>query len=246
MKQYYYQDAGKALGPYTKEEILAKELRSGTYVWYPGLEAWVRIETIPELIAPTPKAIKKSTTKSTAKLEIKLPNKKTLAIILSACIMIVLLCIAINGNENKIRNEIRRMAYVDPSVDFTMYVDKFYRDLEVYGIRAVKPENIIIKFSKLETTEKYKEYNGVAFGYHNDDIIEIYINPHSWKQSSKARRYWLMYHELAHDVLNAEHVAAIPANDGKLMYPYSTNFDVTDMDEFIEAFHAFFEEYSNR
>jgi hypothetical protein len=28
------------------------------------------------------------------------------------------------------------------------------------------------------------------------------------------------------------------------MYPYSTNFEVRDMDEFIEAFHAFFEEYS--
>jgi hypothetical protein len=241
MKQYYYQDAGNVRGPYTKEEIIAKGLRAGTYVWYPGLEVWVRIEAIPELATPTPKAIHSQTSKAPKNL----PSKKTFAII-SICIITVLLFIGNKGNEKKIRNEIREMSYIDPSVDFSMYVDKFYRDLEVYRIRAVKPENIIIKFSKLETTEKYKDYNAVALGYNNDDIIEIYINPYSWKQSSKARRYWLMYHELAHDVLNAEHVTAIPANEGKLMYPYSTNFEITDMDEFIEAFHAFFGEYSNR
>jgi Zn-dependent peptidase ImmA (M78 family) len=127
-----------------------------------------------------------------------------------------------------------------------MYVDKFYRDLEVYGIRAVRPETIIIKFARLETTNKYKGYNGVSFGYNNDDIIEIYINPLSWEQGSKARRYWLMYHELAHDILNAEHVEAIPENKGKLMYPHSSNFKISDMDEFIEAYQALFEEYSNR
>ena len=231
MKQYYYQKDGKALGPFSKEEIIGLGLNAGTYVWYTGLEMWVKIETVPEL-----QMIKRRS-------DINLHKKRSI-IIISACILVILLLLGIKTGEGSVREEIREMSYVDPSVDFTMYVDKFYRDLEVYGIRAVKPQNIIIKFSRLETTKKYKEYNGVAFGYKEDEIIEIYINPLSWEQSSKARRYWLMYHELAHDVLNAEHVAAIPENKGKLMYPYSTNFEVTDMDEFIEALHAFLEEYT--
>lgn len=229
VKQYYYQDEGKALGPFSKEEIIAKGLKTGTYVWYPGLETWVRIEAVSDLQQP-------KQTRS---------NKNKLAIITSS-IVILLFIIGLIMNFNNERTEIRNMSYVDPSIDFSMYVDKFYRDLEVYGIRAVRPETIIIKFARLETTNKYKGYNGVSFGYNNDDIIEIYINPLSWEQGSKARRYWLMYHELAHDILNAEHVEAIPENKGKLMYPHSSNFKISDMDEFIEAYQALFEEYSNR
>jgi hypothetical protein len=229
VKQYYYQDEGKALGPFSKEEIIAKGLKTGTYVWYPGLETWVRIEAVSDLQKP-------KQTRS---------NKNMLAIITSS-IVILLFIIGLIMNFNNERTEIRNMSYVDPSIDFSMYVDKFYRDLEVYGIRAVRPETIIIKFARLETTNKYKGYNGVSFGYNNDDIIEIYINPLSWEQGSKARRYWLMYHELAHDILNAEHVEAIPENKGKLMYPHSSNFKISDMDEFIEAYQALFEEYSNR
>lgn len=229
VKQYYYQDEGKALGPFSKEEIIAKGLKNGTYVWYPGLETWVRIEAVPDLQQP--------------KLTRSYKNK--LAIIVS-CIVALLFIIGLIMNFNNERTEIRNMSYVDPSIDFSMYVDKFYRDLEVYGIRAVRPETIIIKFARLETTNKYKGYNGVSFGYNDDDIIEIYINPLSWEQGSKARRYWLMYHELAHDILNAEHVEAIPENKGKLMYPHSSNFKISDMDEFIEAYQALFEEYSNR
>ena len=50
-----------------------------------------------------------------------------------------------------------------------------------------------------------------------------------------------MYHELSHDLLNIEDFPATPANEGKLMYPYSSSFDVQNMDEFIEAFHELFE-----
>ena len=232
MKQYYYQEAGNIHGPYTKDEFLSLGLRIGTLIWYTGLNGWVKIETIPELNISKPNKHVNS-------------HKNKISVLLSTFALILLAVIIVTKTkDNNTREEVRRMSYTDPSIDFTMYVDKFYRDLEVYGIRAIKPQNITIKFSRLETTEKYKEWNGVSFGYNVDEIIEIYINPLSWEQSSKARRYWLMYHELAHDVLNAEHVAAIPANEGKLMYPYSTNFEVRDMDEFIEAFHAFFEEYS--
>ena len=60
MKQYYYQEDGKSLGPYSKEEINEKRLAAGTYVWYTGLDSWVKIENVPELITSIESAKPKS------------------------------------------------------------------------------------------------------------------------------------------------------------------------------------------
>lgn len=225
MKQYYYQEGGKSYGPFTKKEMMSKNLPHGTYIWFPGLDSWIPIDRVAEL--------------NNAKQN---KNLKKGAIIIGPIILVIIACIlAKTISSYKVSDAIRSAAYDDPSVDFSVYMDKFYRDLEVYGLRPVKPKTCIIKFSELDKIKGATEFNGISYGYNNDELVEIYVNPTFWKQASKAQKYWLMYHELSHDLLNIEDLPATPANEGKLMYPYSSSFDVQNMDEFIDAFHELFE-----
>jgi len=57
-------------------------------------------------------------------------------------------------------------------------------------------------------------------------------------------RYFLMYHELAHDILNVGDLEATSYNEGKLMYPEISSYENKSMDDFIESAHALFEEQS--
>ena len=57
-------------------------------------------------------------------------------------------------------------------------------------------------------------------------------------------RYFLMYHELSHDVLNMDDLEDSVENEGKLMYPILTSYELKTMDDFIESSHTLFEEVS--
>ncbi|MEC8458176.1 MAG: hypothetical protein VXY91_02050, partial [Bacteroidota bacterium] len=140
-------------------------------------------------------------------------------------------------------NEISANSY-DSDEDFDMYVQKFYRDLEFYGIFPKKPKVQIIKFSKLDQLDNTTHIHGLSFGGGDDDRIEIYINPSSWEQFNKPMRYILMYHELAHDVLNLDDLEPQSWNEGKLMYPAISSYENKTMDDFTESFHTEFEKYS--
>jgi len=49
-------------------------------------------------------------------------------------------------------------------------------------------------------------------------------------------RYFIMYHELTHDILNLNDLKYLPENEGKLMYPELENYNEKTMDDFIERF----------
>ena len=83
-------------------------------------------------------------------------------------------------------------------------------------------------------------YHGISFGSDDDTKIEIYINPTTWEKFNKPMRYALMYHELAHDVLNLGHLKLAESNAVKqLMAPTVADGSFT-MDEFIESYKALF------
>ena len=106
MDTYYYQDKGKSYGPFTKKEMISKNLANGTYVWYKGLDSWVPIERVKELRN----------------------YQKNLHIKIITIIVLVIIAIIATGkflssiNDAKIDNEIRAAAYDDPSVDFNVRV----------------------------------------------------------------------------------------------------------------------------
>ena len=76
-----------------------------------------------------------------------------------------------------------------------------------------KPTRTIIKFAKLDQLDNTTHIHAMSFGYDDDSLIEIYINPSTWNKFSKPMRYYLMYHELAHDVLNLDDLEQHSGNE---------------------------------
>lgn len=262
MNQYYYIQNGERKGPFTLEELSGMHFSPGTKFWYIGLGKWTPISEIDDLKHlcravppplpkeenPQPIEEQKPISQLPASKDKKPVNPK---VWLSVCIgiaAIVLLIVCISPNKSEadlLYKEIVASAYDDPDVDFQFYLDKYYRDLEFFDIIPTRPHKTIIKFANLDKITDVRHAHAMSYGYDQDDIIEIYINPSSWAKFGKAMRYWLMYHELTHDILNIDDLADIPSNFGKLMYPVLISYEGKTMDEFIESFHEFIEGYEN-
>jgi hypothetical protein len=271
MSKYFYTDGKEKYGPYSKEELRNQPISRTTKVWCYGMDKWTELSQVAELsnvlnsIPPelntTPSIEKESSTvepktetepiqkvepKTHPSKEIKKSStfsKWVIAIIVVIIISLFGYAVIQNQSEVNQYNEIAANSY-DSDEDFDMYVQKFYRDLEFYGIFPKKPKVQIIKFSKLDQLDNTTHIHGLSFGSGDDDRIEIYINPSTWKQFNKPMRYFLMYHELAHDVLNLDDLEPKSWNEGKLMYPAISSYENKNMDDFIESAHALFEEQS--
>ena len=269
MGKYFYTDGKEKYGPYSKEELRNQPISRTTKVWCYGMDKWTELSQVPELsnvlnsIPPelntTPSIEKESSTvepktktESIQKVEPKTQiykgikksstfSKWVIAIIVVIIISLFGYTVIQNQSEVNQYNEIAANSY-DSDEDFDMYVQKFYRDLEFYGIFPKKPKVQIIKFSKLDQIDNATHIHGLSFGSGDDNRIEIYINPSTWKQFNKPMRYFLMYHELAHDVLNLDDLEPKSWNEGKLMYPAISSYGNKNMDDFIESVHALFEE----
>ena len=128
---------------------------------------------------------------------------------------------------------------------FDVYVDKFYRELEVLGIFPVRPSNISITLEDLDISKETTHLHGYSLGYNDDDKIEIVINRRTWETSSKALKHYLIFHELAHDVLNLDDLPPNISNKGMIMYPAISKYQGLNMDDFIVNFHSLIENYSS-
>lgn len=265
MQKYFFTDGIEKFGPYSLEELLSKNISRDTKVWFYGLPSWTPLHEIEELKdhitkvppplvsfpPPVPENIKTDTDSKEEKLPVIKPEKKSRNYIIWFLVIFIIfmavLAIVMGSPERRSLQkyeEIKVSAY-DSDEDFGIYLDKFYRDLNVFGIYPKKPKEVIIKFAKLDQIADETHVHAYSFGYENDDLIEIYINPSSWEKFNKPKRYLLMYHELAHDILNLDDLSAIEENKGKLMYPSLESYERVSMDEFIEAYQQLFEEVSS-
>lgn len=264
MVKYFYTDGKKKIGPFSKEELKNLNISRGTKIWCYGMDSWKKLSDLPELkdiLKTLPPEIEikftlknsinntelnpvsNQTEKSEKKEKLLSTTKWLMGIVILIVMSFFIYSISQNQSEVILHKEIVANSY-DANEEFDMYIDKFYRDLEFYGIYPKKPKSTIIKFSRLDQIDNTTHIHGLSFGVNNDNIIEIYINPSTWKKFNKPMRYFLMYHELAHDVLNLDDLEAKIENKGKLMYPEIAGYDNLNMDEFIESFHALFEEFS--
>jgi len=113
--------------------------------------------------------------------------------------------------------------------DFSLYLDHFYKmllidnfaknnDLEYYlnKIRVIKTainnNKIYSVFEDLENNVKAK-----AFAIDNDKEIILKVDQDKWVESSFANRWYIIYHELGHDLLNFRH-----GQGGRMMFNYPT------------------------
>ena len=263
MSKYFYTDGTKKFGPFSKNELRNQKISRSTKVWCYGMENWIELSEIPELndvITSIPPDIKINNI--SAKLNETKPvinqtnnkppltNKKpsNLGKWLIGTVVVIFISFLVyssirNQSEVNLYNEIAANSY-ESDENFEMYVEKFYRDLEFYGIYPKKPKTTIIRLSKLDQLDNTTHIHGLSFGSEDDDKIEIYINPSTWKSFNKPMKYFLLYHELAHDILNVDDLEATSYNEGKLMYPEISSYENKNMDDFIESAHALFEEQS--
>ena len=94
--------------------------------------------------------------------------------------------------------------------DLNLMIDIFLLDCKSNNI-LVKKSKITASFESLEG-----ETLGLSYGFNNDNIIVLRIDPLKWKSSSTPKRWYLIYHELGHDVLNLNH-----GNGGKMMFNFA-------------------------
>jgi hypothetical protein len=254
MTKYFYTNGKKKYGPFSIEELNTQNISQNTLVWYYGLDDWIELKDVAELVNYLfPETTKKVSKKindtnqdKTSSNEKIIPNKSLLLggfLIVTGIIIIFYWGFNKFSESNKYK-EIVSNSY-DGGEDFDFYLDKFYRDLEAFNIFPKKPKVQIIKFSKFNQIDDATHIHGLSLGYDDDDKIEIYINEDSWKKFSKPNRYFLMYHELAHDVLNLDDLDPTEENEGRLMYPNISSYDRKNMDDFIESFKNEFENVSN-
>ena len=135
--------------------------------------------------------------------------------------------------------------YVGDYENFEPYVDQFYRELKQSGIAKVRPKKINIRLESLDTSESTYHMHGFSIGFDNDDIIDITINKRSWNTFSKAQKYYLIFHELAHDVLNLDDLDYNNPNEKNIMYPSIHSFKSLSMDDFIDNFNNLLEDYKS-
>jgi hypothetical protein len=96
------------------------------------------------------------------------------------------------------------------SNEITGMVDVFLNDARLNGI-SFHEGQIKIEFSKLE-----EGLLGLSKGIYNDSIVYVLIDKDNWSKSSPPHRWYVLYHELGHDILNFEH-----GKGGRMMNPIS-------------------------
>ncbi|MAD11982.1 MAG: hypothetical protein CMC04_04605 [Flavobacteriaceae bacterium] len=112
------------------------------------------------------------------------------------------------------------------------------RDVNIYDLEAFinvflddcKKSNLKINFDQ-KITATFEALDdpliALAYGLGLDDEIIIVVDPMKWKNASIEKKWYVMYHELGHDVLNFKHGQA-----GKMMFNFADR-EYT-WDEFFE------------
>jgi len=117
--------------------------------------------------------------------------------------------------------------------DLEKMVSFFLRDCEKNNINVPDISTLKARFVPLEGNTI-----ALAYGKGDDSIIYIEVDPEKWAESSSQKRWYVLYHELGHDVLNLDHGQA-----GKMMFNFA-NRDYT-WDEFFEDKQYMFKSINN-
>lgn len=94
--------------------------------------------------------------------------------------------------------------------DLKEMIKIFLEDCKNHGI------NINEQIIKSEFKTLDKGVLGLSYGKDNDELIDIKVDPEQWSNASNPKKWYLIYHELGHDVLNLKH-----GEGGKMMFNFS-------------------------
>ncbi len=109
-----------------------------------------------------------------------------------------------NGNVKK---NMKKMSHYD----LREMINFFLEDAKQWGINVDNNQNIKATFEQLEGNTI-----ALAMGKDYDNNIIIKVDPENWQNSSAVKRWYILYHELGHDVLNLSH-----GEGGKMMFNFA-------------------------
>ena len=133
-------------------------------------------------------------------------------------------------------------------LNFKVY-GKDLREVNIYNLKEMvelflndcKKNNISVpSIETLDATFEPLEGNKIAvsYGLDNNSLIKIKVDPGQWRNSSLQKKWYILYHELGHDVLNLRH-----GESGKMMFNFADR-EYT-WDEFINDKKYMFDNFKN-
>ncbi len=112
--------------------------------------------------------------------------------------------------------------------DLKSMVNIFLSDCSEFNIKTPNIDTLKATFEPLDGNTI-----ALAYGMNYDDVIVIKVDPIKWQEATDAKKWYILYHELGHDVLNLEH-----GEGGKMMFNYSES-EYTWEDFFIDKEYMF-------
>ena len=117
--------------------------------------------------------------------------------------------------------------------------DKFlsYQKDNIFDLNDENKLNIDVIFQPLKDN-----ILGVSYGIFNNNKIILRIDPEKWESATLLERWYTIYHELGHDVLNLNH-----GEGGRMMFNFSVDSDYKWEDFFRDRdymFKYFFENFN--
>ena len=94
------------------------------------------------------------------------------------------------------------LANVNP-FNLDKYIDKFILDAKTnhnIDLSYVNKRDRLILFKELEG-----ETIAAAYKMDDDDSVLVLVDPENWYDANQSKRWYIIYHELGHDILNLEH-----------------------------------------
>lgn len=95
--------------------------------------------------------------------------------------------------------------------DLEAMVKFFLEDCKKFNIKVPEINTLKATFEPLED-----DIIALSFAFGDDSMINIKVDPEEWAKSSIEKRWYVLYHELGHDVLNLEH-----GQGGKMMFNFA-------------------------
>jgi len=133
------------------------------------------------------------------------------------------------GNANNLSTKIP----IADMYDIESMIDVFLKDCEISRLKINKIEKIKGTFEPLKDNTI-----ALSYGINNSNII-LKVDPEKWVKSSTVKKWYILYHELGHDVLNLEH-----GQGGRMMFNFPTS-EYSWIDFFKDR-NNMFEIYNNR
>jgi hypothetical protein len=90
--------------------------------------------------------------------------------------------------------------YGEAELNNTSNINKFDREKIMQLLDKMKKMKINVSFEEMNT-----EILAVSLGINDDNNIIIKANPIKWRKSSNQEKWYIIYHELGHDILNFIH-----------------------------------------